>query len=61
MLLKKRGGEMVMNSQMEQFFKFMLAFVMVIILGSVITGYLKDNFSTFTIEETSENESGTDQ
>lgn len=52
---------MVMNSQMEQFFKFMLAFVMVIILGSVVTGYLKDNFSTFTIEETSETESGTDQ
>lgn len=47
-----------MNSQMEQFFRFMLAFVMVIILGSVITGYLKTNYSSFTIEETTESDNG---
>ena len=44
-----------MNSQMEQFFKFLLAFVMVIILGTAISNYLDKNYSSFQIEETSDN------
>lgn len=41
-----------MNTQMEQLFKFLLAFVIVIILGSFIANYLDDNYSEFQIEET---------
>ena len=44
-----------MNSPMEQFFKFLLAFVMVIILGTAISNYIDKNYSSFQIEETSDN------
>ena len=40
-----------MNSPMEQFFKFLL----VIILGTAISNYLDKNYSSFQIEETSDN------
>lgn len=39
---------------MEQFFRFMLAFVIVIILGGVVAKYLDDNYSSFQIEETAD-------
>jgi hypothetical protein len=42
------------NSQMEQFFRFMLAFVIVMILIGVATKYLDDNYSSFQIEETAD-------
>ena len=41
---------------MEQFFRFMLAFVIVIILGGVVAKYLDDNYSSFQIEETADKE-----
>lgn len=50
-----KGGDKKMNSPMEQFFKFLLAFVMVIILGTAISNYLDKNYSSFQIEETSDN------
>lgn len=39
---------------MEQFFRFLLAFVMVIILGTAISNYLDKNYSSFQIEETND-------
>ena len=39
---------------MEQFFRFMLAFVIVMILLGVVTKYLDDNYSSFHIEETAD-------
>ena len=39
---------------MEQFFRFMLMFVIVIILGGVVAKYLDDNYSSFQIEETAD-------
>lgn len=46
------------NSQMEQFFRFMLAFVIVMILIGVATKYLDDNYSSFQIEETTDKDNG---
>ena len=40
-----------MNSQMEQFFKVMLALVMTVILISTLAGYLKENYSSFDIQD----------
>jgi len=48
------------STQMEQFFRFMLAFVIVLILGGVVTKYLDDNYSSFQIEETTEKDAGTE-
>ena len=39
---------------MEQFFRFMLAFVIVMILIGVASKYLDDNYSSFQIEETTD-------
>ena len=39
---------------MEQFFRFMLAIVIVMILLGVVTKYLDDNYSSFQIEETAD-------
>lgn len=39
---------------MEQFFRFMLAFVIVMILIGVATKYLDDNYSSLQIEETAD-------
>lgn len=44
----------MMNSQSEQFFKGILIFVVVIILGSFIAKQLQTNYSSFQIEETTE-------
>lgn len=43
---------------MEQFFRFMLVFVIVIILGGVVAKYLDDNYSSFQIEETADKDTG---
>lgn len=53
---KRKAGEKMNrgNSQMEQFFRFMLAFVIVMILIGVATKYLDDNYSSFQIEETAD-------
>lgn len=57
---KRKAGEKMNrgNSQMEQFFRFMLAFVIVIILGGVVAKYLDDNYSSFQIEETADKDTG---
>lgn len=58
---KRKVGEKKMNrgsTQMEQFFRFMLAFVIVIILGGVVAKYLDDNYSSFQIEETADKDTG---
>ncbi|MCB6589297.1 hypothetical protein LI294_18495 [bacterium 210702-DFI.5.13] len=46
------------STQMEQFFRFMLMFVIVIILGGVVAKYLDDNYSSFQIEETADKDTG---
>ena len=46
------------STQMEQFFRFMLAFVIVIILGGVVAKCLDDNYSSFQIEETADKDTG---
>lgn len=41
-----------MSSQMQQLFKVLLAFVMVMLIGSYISSYLETNYSAFDMEET---------
>lgn len=57
---KRKVGEKMNrgSTQMEQFFRFMLAFVIVIILGGVVAKYLDDNYSSFQIEETADKDTG---
>lgn len=44
-----------MSTQMEQFFKVMLAFIMVMVLGAYVSNILEENFSSFEIIEDSAN------
>ena len=39
------------KKKMEQFFKVMLALVMTVILISTLAGYLKENYSSFDIQD----------
>ena len=59
-VIKRKVGEKMNrgSTQMEQFFRFMLAFVIVIILGGVVAKYLDDNYSSFQIEETADKDTG---
>lgn len=40
-----------MNTQMEQFFKVMLALVMTVLLIGTLASYLNDNYSSFDIQD----------